>query len=267
MSSQLFGVIILLNESRPLRVYADSKEISSDYRIRVQGRSNMTLLPDFFLVDIYNVSDFDKVDIRQAKKLSVSGDGGDLLCSGDIEGIYEHEDGTNNIISISVSDGQEFWNSRAETTIGGGAYIKDAIRTILKGADLGVVACEDIRISRGQTFSGRIADIVHTMAVSVRARAYIAKGVLNVVGKEYTSNVAVVSEDDVIMKPQYLEKACILKTKVKGYTVGNVVQYEGIKYRIIVQTINLDNMMGDWNTEMTLVENEEFIREGMEGGW
>jgi len=238
-----------------------------DNRVRVQGRSNMTLLPDFFLVDIYNLSGEDDVYVHNAKKLTVCDESGMSLCTGDIEGIYRHEEGANDVVSVSVSDGLEFWNTSADVTIGGGAYVKDAIKTILNGAEFGAFVCDDIRMPRGQTFSGRIADIIHMTALTVRARAYITHGILNFVGKDSMPNVVVINNDDVIISPSILEDALILKTKVKGYSVGNVIEYIGTRYRVIVQTVNVDNLTGDWSTEMTIVENEKFLMGGMEGGW
>ena len=256
-----------MNESRPLLAYADNQRIAVDNRIRVQGRSNMTLLPDFFLVDIYNLSGEDEVYIRKAKKVWVCDENGMTLCSGSIEGFYRHEDGSNDVLSVSVSDGVDFWNGRVNVTVGSGAYVRDAIKTILSGAEFGLFHCDDFRMMRGQTFSGRIADIIHIMAITVGARAYITGGVLNVVGKETVPNVKKIYDDDIIIDPQIIEHGMILKTKVRGYSVGNVVEYNRVMYRIIVQTVNVDNLMGEWSTEMTLIENEEFLRGGMEGGW
>ena len=257
----------MMNESRPLLAYADNRRIAVDNRIRVQGRSNMTLLPDFFLVDIYNLSGEDEVYVKKAKKFWICDENGLALCSGSIEGLYRHEEGSNDVLSISVSDGAEFWNGQTNVTVGSGAYVKDAVKTVLSGVDFGAFNCDDIRMMRGQTFSGRIADIIHVMAITVGARAYITGGVLNFVGKETIPNVKKIYDDDVIIRPNRIEHGMILKTKVRGYAVGNIVEYSNVMYRIIVQTVNVDNLTGNWSTEMTLVENEEFLRGGMEGGW
>lgn len=257
----------MLNEYRPIQVFADQTEIASDNRVRVQGRSNMTLLPDFFLVDIYNLSDYDKTTLYSAKELYVYGEKNSIICYGEIEGLYEHEEGSNQIISVSVSDGQSFWQAKADITVGGGAWVKDTIRMILEGAKLGVFVCDDIRMPRGQTFSGRIADIINVMAVSVRARAYIFCGTLFMVGKDSPVNVVNIEPDDVIIEPKKVEDALIMKTKIKGYDVGGVVSYEDTKYRVITRAVDADNFAGEWSTEMTLVREEDFTRDRMGGGW
>ena len=254
-SLELCGVRGMFNELRPIQVLVDNQEIATENRIRVQGRANMTLLPDFFLIDIYNLTDEDMVKLRQAKKMLVYGEKSTLICSGDIEGLYQHEENSNDIISVSVSDGMEFWKSTVNVTVGSGAWMKDVVRMILKGASFGTFLCDNVRMPRGQTFSGKIADVIHTMAVSVRARAYIFCETLFMVGKESPTNVV------------KIENGLILKTRVTGYEVGNVVEYERMKYRVITRAVDADNYSGNWGSEITLIREDIFISDGMEGGF
>ena len=245
----------------------DKKEIATDNRIRVQGRANMTLLPDFFLVDIYNLSNEDATVLVMGKLLYVYGEGKTLICCGEIEGIYEHEEGANDIITVSVSDGGQFWESKVAITIGSGAYVKDTIKTILKGVRFGDFLCNDFRMFRGQTFSGRIADVIHDMAVSINARAFVTGEVLNIIGKDNEENAIVINDDDVIAVPRQVDDVCILKTYVSGYSVGNIVNYQGVKYRVIVIAIDADNFEGEWSEEITLIENRAFWGKELGGGY
>ena len=189
----LYGVIRLLNETRPLWLKADNTEIAKDKRIRVKGRSNMTLIPDFFMVDIYNLSEEDELSLRNAERLSVFGESMIILCSGEIQEIYTHVEQSNEIITVSISDGMKFWKSRADIAVSSGVWCRDAIKTILKNAKFGLFLCDDFRMPRGQTFSGRTADFINEFAISLSARAYILNNTLNIVGKE--------SEEDISFPP------------------------------------------------------------------
>ena len=254
----------LYNESRPLRIFADGTEIAKENRIRVQGRSNMTLLPDFYLASIYNLSEEDITILNFAKKINITAEGNSLICCGEIESVYAHEEGTNEIHDVSISDGMTFWNASVDTSVGKGSWVKDSVRMILSGVEFGSFLCDDVRMPRGQVFSGRLADCVSTMARSLGARAFITKGVLSFIASGRSVNTRTLREDDLILNPKIINGGMIVKTKVGGYSVGEVIEYGNAKYRVVSQGISLDNFSGDWNTEMILI-NEKTV--GMEGGW
>ena len=257
------------NEFRPIWVYADDNEIAHEMRVRVKGRSNLTLLPDFFVVDLYNIISQDVAILKRAKMLMVRADDGAIVCNGEIEGIYVHEEGANTVTTVSVSDGQSFWGTSIDMSIGAGARMLDAVRTAISGIIApGGFYCDDIRLTRGQTISGRVADFVSTAARSLGARAYVTNNVLSIVSKGRGANMFTLYESDVIGSTEELGDAVlIVQIRTKSYTVGDIVNYQNKQRRIIARSINLDNLEGDWNVEITLADESAFSVKEMEGGW
>ena len=246
-------------------VFAESQEVAQNNRIRVQGRSNMTLIPDFFIVDIFNLSDEDLSHINDSKRLVVMMNDFTIVCSGEIDGIYKHSDGSNDIYSISIVDGRSFWEEKVNKTLVGGTWMNDAVRKILKSADYGVFMCEDYRMPRGQVFCGRLADSISTIAKGLKARAFIVNNVLSIIEKGRSVTTETLNDSEIITEPNKENGVVIVKTYARILIVGGIVIYDGIQYRVITQAFNLDNMSGSWDTESTLINENEFER--MEGGW
>ena len=257
----------LFNESRPLRVFADSKEIATYNRIKANGRANMTLLPDFYEVEIYNVSDEDTAIIKSSKKVSVYVNELSLIFTGFIEDVYTHEEGSNIVTSISVNDGMDFWSSKVNMAVGKGSYMKDVLQKLIGSKQLGAFMVSDVRLDRGQAFVGGIMDYINYIAKSVNGRAFITQNVLFVVEKGKYVNLYRIEDKDVITTPSTVGDVLILKPVVNGYSVGGIVIYENVQYRIIAQSINLDNMDGDWEIKMILVNENNITKEEMGGGW
>ena len=256
----------LLNEKRPLKVQADNRYIAADNRIRIKGRANMTMMPDFFTVEIYNLSDEDLSIVRDAKMLSVFGEKDSMMIYGEIEDIYFRSADANRIATICVSDGKTFWESTVEKTIASGASVETAIRNIVDSIAIGSILAQDAFLMRGQTFSGRQADAVRMMAKTMNARAFVAHNTLHVVEKGKTEWQIDIDEDEVITDPQYAEGVVALKTIVRGYPVGIIAKYGGVEYRIAAQSMDADNMRGNWDSELILVSEIKLSEYGMEGG-
>lgn len=238
-------------------------QIAVDHRIRVQGRANMTLLPDFFCVDIYNLPDADLGRIRNSKILFVTAIDNSTICYGQIEDVYVHSAGSNVITTIAVSDGQDFWEAKIRKTIGKGAGVKETLNAILEGAVFGSYLADNPRLVRGQTIYGPQPEIVRKAAQSVNARAFISHGVLHVVQKGKTDNTTIIPEDDIIDEPSIADGVCLVRVKVKGYAVGTMAIIRDKLYRIAAQSVEADNQSGIWRTDLVLV-NEDMVS-GMGG--
>ena len=258
----------LYNDYRPLRVFVGNEEIAKDNRIVTKGRSSMTLLPDFYTVDMYNITDTDTAKLARAKTMYIYvGEELTLICTGTIEGIYSHEEGGNEVTSVSLSDGIEMWTAKTNIAIGRGSSVKDAMKRITAGFKLAPYFSGNARFPRGQAFSGGIIDPINILSKSVNARAFITNGTLYVIDKGQIINHFVLREDDLVIEPRYVGNVCIVKTLVSGYTSGAVVDFNNIQYRIIARAISVDNMEGDWDTEMVLFNESKITKEEMGGGW
>lgn len=256
----------LLNELRPLRAYCGDKEVFEDCRIRVRGRSNMTLLPDYFLIEVYNADATDISIIQLNRKMKFQTKNMALLCSGEVEDVYIKWEGTNKIYAISISDGQTFWEKKVIKSVGPGVSFSRTIREILSGATMGSYLARDERFVRPQTFCGRLADYIADIARGVGARAFVSNNVLHVVEKGRAEVIVSIREEDVIMDPSYASGVCIVKTPVRSWPVGVLVDFRGNRYRLVSQEVNADNSQGTWETEITLVDERYIDSDGMDGG-
>ena len=224
----------------------------------------MTLLPDFFTIDIYNLPDVEESLIRNGKIMYALGFDNSTLCYGTIEDIYSHVEGANDVISVSISDGQEFWDAKVNKTISAGVRIKETIAAILKGAVIGSYLADNPRLVRGQTLSGSLPQIVQNMASGVNARAFISHGAVHIVGKGQSNDVVTVRDDEIISVPGYANGVCIAYVKVKGFAVGSMIYFKDGYYRLVAQAVDADNFNGTWQTQLILVDESQV--ENM-GGW
>lgn len=254
----------MYEEYRPLSIFADNNQIAEGLRATVKGSSNMTLIPDFFIVSIYNLSDLDLATLKNSKRLDINAEGDYSLCSGEIDDIYTHEQGTNVITDIAIRDGKSFWNTRISKTVGGGGDVRSTILNILSNASFGGFQADNPRIPRGQTYVGRLADCISSLAKTANGRAFVTRGVLYVVKKGQSSETVRILEDDIINDQSMAKGIRILKVSAKGYPVGALVEVKGKWYRLATQKIELDNYKHDWSSTLILADEDEL--EGMVGG-
>lgn len=253
-----------MDELRSLKVYVGRTEIAQGLRIRVRGSGNMTLLPDFYMVDIYNLSNADLAAIQTASTLYVNGSEQTTVCYGEIDDIFTRYDNANVITTISLVDGKTFRDTRVEQSVGGGATVRDAMALIMNGAALGPFLARDVRLTRGQAYRGRLPENVSMLAKSAGGWAFLTRNVVYVVSKGKASDIIDISESDVLDETKETKGAIILKTIVKGYPIGVLARRAGRLYRLVSQKISADNFKGDWSSNILLVDEDEIGE--MEGG-
>ena len=251
---------------RELYAFCSDTQVFNECRIRVRGKANMTLLPDYFLVEVYNPSGIDISTVKNKNSLTIKTEYGVVLCSGEVEDVYTYRSGSNDVYAISISDGQTFWEKKISKSVGPGATFSTTIRQILQGATMGSYLAKDGRFVRPQTFDGRLADFVSDIAAGVHARAFISRNVLHIVEKGKAEIVVTIEEADTITVPNTATGVCVLRTDVKGWPVGVIVEYRSKKYRLASQEINADCFEGTWETTLTLVDEDYLDEDGMDGG-
>ena len=249
-----------------IRAFADNKQIANGARIIVQGRANMTLLPDMFLVKMYNVSEEDLEQIKKSKILSARGESGSSFCYGEIEDIYTHIESTNEVTEVTVADGKSFWGSVKNITIGSGAYVSSAIKSLLSGASMGSYLAPDFRLVRGQTFYGRVAESIHMLAQSVNARAFITHGALIVAEKGKAENIIRIDDSLILDDSKVSDGVRVLQTYVEGYAVGTLVILDRTRYRLVSQALDLDTMDGNWISSLILIDENKLTNAELGGG-
>lgn len=257
---------MVLNEFRPLKVKAGNVQIADEHRIRVQGSKNMTLLSDFFLVEIFNMTEQDASALVENKTISVFGEDGGLLCSGEIDDVYTKAQGVNVVTIISVVDGKSFWETGVNKTFGGGSSVETVFKSIIQNAKIGAFTASDVRMIRGQTYTGSLAESISMLAKSVSGRAYITNGTVYVTAKGKSAETVNLAEEDIILDDDNATGIRIVKTIVKGYPVGALVDIRSKKYRLISQKFEADNFEGSWDSYLILAKESEISDGGMEGG-
>jgi len=188
-----------MDNFRPLTIKAGDEQISEGHRIRVQGSKNMTLLPDFLVVEVYNLTDEDIASITHNKTLFVYGENGGLLCSGEIDALYTHQRGANMVTEISIVDGKTFWGTKISKSFGGGSSIKTVFQNIIQNAKIGPFTASDVKLIRGQTYTGRLAECVSMLAKSANGRAYITNGTVYVTSSGESAEVVKLNESEIIL--------------------------------------------------------------------
>lgn len=256
----------MANEFRPLILKAGGNQIGEDQRVRVQGSKNMTLLSDFFLFEVYNLTDEDLSYITGNKMLYAYAEGGGLLCCGEIDGMYTRVDNTNVIYTISVVDGQSFWDKKITKSFGGGTTVSSTFRGIVEGASVGAFNADDLRIIRGQTYTGRLAECISDLAKTVHARAFITNNSVYVTAKGRATETISLTDEEIIDDRNNSDGLRIIKTIVKGYPIGAFIQISGSIYRLVSQKITADNLKGNWESILVLVNENVLPINGMEGG-
>lgn len=253
-------------EFREMTVRADSVQIAKNIRITVKGRSNMTLFPDLFLIDFYNLSDQDYSILKRAKKIEVTGEKKSLMLSGELEDLYSHRGGNNSMLTATVSDGKTLWEKTINKSVGGGSGVRSAIAALLDGYPFGAFIADDVRFPRGQAFTGKAPPHISMLAKTANGRAFVTRGMVHVVRKGSASITTELKEDDVLNSPTGAEGVYMIRTKMRGYLVGTYVKLEGKKYRLVAQSIEMDNFEGPWRSELTMIDESFLSVTGMEGG-
>lgn len=226
----------------------------------------MTLLPDFFVVTIYNMSPEDMTSITLSKTLSVYGKDMGLLVTGEIDDVYEKQEDVDRMTIISLVDGKSFWHTKVNKSLGGGTTVKKTINSLIQNANIGAFTADDVRLIRGQTYCGRLAECVSMLARSVHGRAYITNGTVFVTAKGRASEVVTLDDGEIIMSQKSSTGARIISTLVKGYPVGALIEINGNQYRLVSQKFDADNYEGTWDCYMVLINEDELSFGGMEGG-
>ena len=258
----------MILDHRKMTVYADGDEIGRKLRKTLVGRSTMTLLPDFYTLEISGLSDGDIRKVKYSKNIRVVGEDKSLLFSGSLEDLYTHYSEMSELTTMSLSDGMGFWEQFTNTSVGKGASVRSTIMTALGSAPLGSYLAGDARLMRGQALVGKSADIVSMLAASVNARAYFTQSQVHIVSAGMASSIVDIKDKDIVSTPEYANGVCTLRMKVKGWPVGLMATVSGKKkqYRLVAQTIMADSWEGPWETELTLIDESILSANGMVGG-
>ena len=262
-----------MEELREMSVYVDGKKIAKELHIKLKGRATMCLRPDYWILDIYSLSGYEDFLIRNAKEIWVCGHGGSELCRGNVEDLYVYYEGIKHITRVTICDGGNFWESSVSLSMASGTRMGQAIRTMIARCSYPVkiasYQADEAIFFRGQVFHGRTVSYLADMAKSVSARVFLTRGAIAVFGKGKTASVVKLKSDGGLVETSNTNKAVIARLSViQGFAIGQLVELpdDSKRYRLICQSIDVDNKEGAWKTELLMVDEEQMSDDDWGGG-
>lgn len=262
-----------MEELRELSVHVDGVQIAKGLRMTLKGRSTMCLRPDYWILNIYNLSGFAEHQVRNAKEIIVCGLGKSELCRGSVEDIYRHSEGVKDITTIAICDGGKFWDSSISISLASGNKISQTVRTIISrcSSPIKMVSYQanDGLLSRGQVFHGKTVKYVSDLAKSVFARAFLTRGAIGIFGKGKAASVIRIKPESGLLEISRTNNAVIARMGVvQGFAVGQLVEIpeDAKRYRLICQSIDADNHDGVWQTELLMADESQMTDEEWSGG-
>ena len=258
----------MIVDLRPMKIYAGEEQIGEKCRKYLRGKTTMSLLPDFYLLDIHGLPDSELTALRYTDKLRVVGENDSVICSGKVEDIYIHYTDTNEIVTVSIADGTELWDKNVSLSVAKGASVLTTMSKVLGNVPVASFLAEDKRFLRGQAMVGKAPELVSVLARSVDARAFYTQSQVHVVSSGRTSSILEVTEKEILSETAIATGVYAVKTKVKGYPIGLIAMIEGDnrRMRLVSQSIDGDSWEGVWYSELLFIDEDIFGASGMGGG-
>lgn len=261
-----------MDNVRQLKLLVNGNHIAKENRIRFRGKTAMTLRPDMWQVDIFNLKATGRGALQTADRMTVCGTDDSMLADGKIQEIYSHTDDGQRITTIILADGMDFWSSTVSFGLGGKNTAHETIRTLVARCSSPVaivdIQADNVRFQRGQAFHGRTVNYLDALAKSLQARAYYTRNALHIAAKDIANTVIDLTKDGLILSRSESDGLCIARiSEMRGYSVGQLVQLPetAVKYRLLSQSFFADTQDGLWQTELVMV-NENKILYGEEWG-
>ena len=249
---------------RELLLFADGRELGQGCRMMLQSRENLTLTMSLFLLDILDLSDSSEARLSSAKSVEVRSFGS-VLGSGKILNVSTCRAKDRRITTVVFSPVLSLWKKTVSLSLPEGMLISDAMREILKAGktrvSLAAFHAEDRRMSRPQSFFGRVSDVLSDLAAAAGADVFLTPAGLCVRDRRPVRPTLTIPRSALLSAPEQTEDLVILNTSVMGWPLGAWVQYvwEGTVRtgRLVSRLIDADNVTGPWKAELELEKPED----------
>ena len=250
---------------RVLRVFADDTEVGADCRIRLQGKSTMTCLPDPWQIDIYVPQNEDRAALNRCSSVRVLGENNSVLCSGEPADVLSRRSDGREVVEVLIMEGEGFWQSSVSLTLAAGVTVDQTIRALLGRCSSPIPLASSpsllATIPRAQSFFGRTADAVDELARAADCRGWVWQEALWLTKIGDGVPRATIHEEDLLRDPESMTGALLCETRMVGLQTGQLVRldtdnWNGI-YRLASQRIDADNYNGAWSNSLTLMDETE----------
>lgn len=252
------GGIALNDFDRTLRLYADGKLVDTE-RIRVVGKSSMTLSPDAWTVSLSNADAGSRSQLGNAKEMVVTNGSGGVLCKGTPVDVTVVTEGVTEIARVLLVSGMDFWRSTVSMSIQGGSSVQETLCMLISRAGLplsmGLCPGASGRIPSGQTFYGRTAGYVDRLASMIGGRAFTFQGLLGIAVPGDTEAAALTEE--MAGEPEEWLGGWRIRTRMIGYPIGQTLKLNGRIYRMVGQEIEADTRQGAWTSYLLLLDDRD----------
>lgn len=250
---------------RSLTVYADDTPLLSFSRVSLSGREALDLLPRAFDLQMWGLSDSDRILLTRCKKVHVVS-GGSILAEGFAAEHCSILVSGEKVVQLLFSPGLMLWEAQVSLSVEAGCAVSDTVRHLLSASGtgislLGFPGADPIR-SRPQGFFGRAAECIHEALSAAGARGYLTGAGLAVVPREGLPVSGSLTDVDLLEAPAFAGNGLwVLRTRPSGWTVGKAVSvlWQGLHFSGLVaeRQLELDTGAGIWKTELLLeVANE-----------
>ena len=242
---------------RELRIFADGREIARSCRIRFSLLEHMSLLPQLYSLEIENLSESSEALVSSAASIEVQS-GKSVLASGSVISVCPRNESGRKLLAVSFSPGFGLWQSVVALSVTDGLSVSDTMKAVLASSGsrvpLAAFLAEDIRMTRSQSFFGRVCDVLRILADTVSADVCLTAAGLCVVDSSLQSPTVYIPESFLTEDPVFLRDRYILHTEVAGWPLGTCLQFtwqgrtcQGL---LTARMLNLDNVEGPWQSQL-----------------
>ena len=251
--------------SRTLTVLADGKPVTGFYRARLSGRDALGLLPQMFMLRLWNLGESDYLLLSRAKRVTVKHEDS-ALASGRITDVTRQMAADGMVTQVVFSPAIALWEAPVSLSVEAGVSVSETVRRILAASGTGIqlltwTGADPVR-SRGQAFFGRAAECVSAALSAASAGGYLTENGLGIVPASGLPVTLTLTEKDLIDEPSFAAgNLMILRTTVTGWPLGKRIAVEWKEKRaegiVLERSVDADNQEGGWESELLVEMNNE----------
>ena len=256
--------------SRALTLKADGETVpfpGTSGRVRLTGREALSLLPAFFRLDLWNLTDDSYLRLARAKTVAVL-HGETLLLSAAVRDALRQPAKEGTLSSLTLVKNEALWEAPVSCGFPAGTTAREALETLLSESRTGIPLLsfpgESPVFSRGRSFHDRCSRCIQSLLEDLSLRASLVPAGLRVIPAGGLPVSLTLTEHDLPDAPLVVGASgspetpslMILTMPPAGFLPGETVhvKYGDVSAVGILRErfLRLDTGKGPWTTEMLL---------------
>lgn len=253
----------MTNLNRSLVILADGQPITGYRHARLTGSDALGLVPTFFTLRIWNLSDSDLNLLLSSGQLTVLHEDS-ALAFGTICDLYRETVPEGKLTTIVLSAALPLWEAPINYSVAAGETVSETVRWLLDASGTGISllsfpGTDPVR-SRTQVFFGRAAECITDALSAASARCCLTPSGLCVIPAEGLPVSMTLTEKDLLEAPARTGSGrLVLRTAVTGWPLGKTVSvnWKGLTWTGLVteRSVDADNLEGNWQAGITMEVN------------